>query len=404
MAMKNAVPPLIRWQDRIVMGDRVIEIPIDGDVVTEDKIRHIKTWLKESIDPYATVYVTMYHGTAATHPIFEQGILPTTKSNRKNSTSEMGYVYLATTPTRAKMFGDLRNESGSVVYEVLVPLKKLLADKNILKSQYLPNNAVGKTLADSICLGGARVKDKIEPWQIKEYIPQNTNFRKVKLTMRKNVKMQDILSDFKERVEYLDYTTDSEKPNYDYEGYEGRLMGVYLNNTLLLIVEESGVFIPNDALVTQENHIEKLKSELKNLLEFYSQTEPLKLKNTTIQDKRIVCEFNDVLLIGKMYLHGDVKYATYEYNADHSEVNGEQYFDTDLDAAKQNFAIRSGLISEKKLFSKEETTVIYQSLVQRVLSNKDISSIEEQELKKLTEKLEVDTLPQEDIQEHEFER
>jgi len=51
---------------------------------------------------------------------------------RRSYQSSSGYVYLANTPSRAKTFGDLGNGGASIVYEVVAPIRHLLADKDQL--------------------------------------------------------------------------------------------------------------------------------------------------------------------------------------------------------------------------------------------------------------------------------
>ena len=71
----------------------------------------------------------MYHATGKDVPVLEQGLLAGHRNRRNYLLSESGYVYLSPNPNYAKGFGDKAFPSGCVIYEVIVPLKKLLPDK-----------------------------------------------------------------------------------------------------------------------------------------------------------------------------------------------------------------------------------------------------------------------------------
>lgn len=167
--MINTLPKsLIETATKILVESiNIIQIPHGLSVPETNK------FVKHNSDIYVQKHVKLYHGTHPDHQILQQGLLPTSSSRRLSLQSASGYVYLATTPEMAKQFGDIGNGiNNSKVYEVTVPIHKLLPDKDQLKNKrmYSPDDSIGNTIGDSIVHGKTvRVKGKIDPWQIQEY-------------------------------------------------------------------------------------------------------------------------------------------------------------------------------------------------------------------------------------------
>ena len=154
------------WSDRT--HDKVVDNPFIEGTPSKEKVNVIKEFIDKNKDKYNPTYIKFYHGTDPSIDIEKEGLLPTTKSRRRSFQSTSGYVYLANTPERAKVFGEMGNQGKSVVYEVIVPGHGLLADKDQLNNQRAAGVNVGNSVAESIVYGGGvRIKGKIEPWQIK---------------------------------------------------------------------------------------------------------------------------------------------------------------------------------------------------------------------------------------------
>ena|GEM_PF-5232279 len=157
----------INWKDRT--DGKTASIPIHHDLTMVENVKVIADWLKDYNQKYDIRYVVMYHAAKKGSPVLEQGLL-TGNNKRKNfGMSESGYVYLATTPQMAQMFGDIAHNSNYTIYEVIVPVGKLLPDKGRLRHT-TPDGVKGSSLAHSlIYAGSAKVKGSIESWQIKQY-------------------------------------------------------------------------------------------------------------------------------------------------------------------------------------------------------------------------------------------
>jgi RNA polymerase sigma factor (sigma-70 family) len=133
---------------------------------SQESISRLKNWLKENPE----AIVRMYHGTAAKHPIKEQGILPTSANRRNSLQSRSGFVSLSIYPGMAKTFAEMAYPQQDVtVYPVEVPVRMLVADVDQLKNKRMWSGYTGgNSLAESIAIGhGAQVKGSIPLWAIK---------------------------------------------------------------------------------------------------------------------------------------------------------------------------------------------------------------------------------------------
>ena len=155
----------IDWKDRTT--GRTEKIPTYNDLTMSESVKMIADWLRTYNQKYDIRYVIMYHAAKKNAPVLEQGLIAGSSRRKNFGMSENGYVYLATTPTMAKMFGDMAHNGNFTIYEVIVPVGKLLSDKGRLQYSK-PENISGSSLAHSlVCAGSARVKGSIEKWQIK---------------------------------------------------------------------------------------------------------------------------------------------------------------------------------------------------------------------------------------------
>jgi len=75
-------------------------------------------------------------------------------------------------------------------------------------------------------------------------------------------------------------------------------------------------------------------------------------------DYRILADFGGTVLAGTPSKHG-VQFVTWNWDYDRTGVVHGHYFMENYDAAKQDFATRSGLIQTEQLFSPEQLTEIY---------------------------------------------
>ncbi|MEJ8837644.1 GNAT family N-acetyltransferase [Ramlibacter sp. AN1133] len=134
-------------------------------------IAEFARWLRERPD----CFVRLYHGTAAKHPVQEQGLLPTSMRRRNSYQSANGYVCASVYPSHAHQFGVMSalNSGGDVsgyrvaVYPVTVTLRRLCADLDQLRNRRMGGVDCGNSLAESLIFGhGARMRGRVEPYAL----------------------------------------------------------------------------------------------------------------------------------------------------------------------------------------------------------------------------------------------
>ena len=82
-------------------------------------------------------------------------------------------------------------------------------------------------------------------------------------------------------------------------------------------------------------------------------------------DYRILADFGGTVLAGTPSKYG-VQFVTWDWDYDRTGVVHGHYFMENYDAAKQDFATRSGLIQKEQLFSPEQLTEIYRGCTDSV--------------------------------------
>ena len=75
-------------------------------------------------------------------------------------------------------------------------------------------------------------------------------------------------------------------------------------------------------------------------------------------DYRILADFGGTVLAGSPSKHG-VQFVTWDWDYDRTGLSHGHYFMENYAGAKQDFAIRSGLIQKERLFTPEQMTEIY---------------------------------------------
>ena len=75
---------------------------------------------------------------------------------------------------------------------------------------------------------------------------------------------------------------------------------------------------------------------------------------------KLLAEYKDTVLCGCQYGNGlGVQFVTWSYTYDRKGVTLGHYFGNEYQAAKQDFAVRSGLVQEQRLFSDQQLSEIY---------------------------------------------
>ena len=92
----------------------------------------------------------------------------------------------------------------------------------------------------------------------------------------------------------------------------------------------------------------------------YEKGAPLKIDNLSKYHK--LCEFGNYIIAAKIMSNCSMEFVTWQQDAERTRVDIGHYF-TDYEHAKQDFAVRTGLIDRYKMFDETELKLIRQGLV-----------------------------------------
>ena len=123
------------------------------------------------------------------------------------------------------------------------------------------------------------------------------------------------------------------------------------------------------------------------------------LKAVGLQDTfKVLADFGDAVLAGRSCKTG-AKFVTWEWDFDRQSVHAGHYFMENYEAAKQDFAARTGLVNEQRLFSDEQLAVIRNACAFALEDDATLSYAEEKQLRSVQEQIEL-LLPQQERNQH----
>ena len=113
---------------------------------------------------------------------------------------------------------------------------------------------------------------------------------------------------------------------------------------------------------------------------------------------KVLADFGDAVLAGRSCKTG-AKFVTWEWDFDRQGVHAGHYFMENYEAAKQDFAVRAGLIESQRLFSDEQLAVIRNACEFALEDEATHSYAEEKQLQSVKEQIEL-LLPQQERNQH----
>ena len=119
------------------------------------------------------------------------------------------------------------------------------------------------------------------------------------------------------------------------------------------------------------------------------------LKAIGLEDTyKVLADFGDAVLAGRSCKTG-AKFVTWEWDFDRQGVHAGHYFMENYEAAKQDFAVRAGLVERQRLFSDEQLAVIRNACEFALEADTTLSYAEEKQLQSVQEQIEL-LLPQQE--------
>ena len=119
------------------------------------------------------------------------------------------------------------------------------------------------------------------------------------------------------------------------------------------------------------------------------------LKAIGLEDTfKVLADFGDAVLAGQLGKKG-ARFVTWEWDFDRRSVHAGHYFMENYEAAKQDFAVRAGLVESQRLFSDEQLAVIRNACEFALEDDATLSYAEEKQLQSVQEQIEL-LLPQQE--------
>ena len=123
------------------------------------------------------------------------------------------------------------------------------------------------------------------------------------------------------------------------------------------------------------------------------------LKAVGLEDTyKVLADFGDAVLAGQLGKKG-ARFVTWEWDFDRQGVHAGHYFMENYEAAKQDFAVRAGLVESQRLFSDEQLAVIRNACAFALEDDATLSYAEEKQLQSVQEQIER-LLPQQEQEQH----
>ena len=148
---------------------------------------------------------------------------------------------------------------------------------------------------------------------------------------------------------------------------EDKRLEISLHGRPVLSVTPAGdVFLlpagsKNEAASELHHQVAAAADEVYSYVEVVQNT-PLLRASGLHEEFHLLADFGGAVLAGQERENGQgYQFVTWVWDYDHTGVSHGHYYGDDFQGAKQDFAVRSGLISRAQLFAPEELTELYRA-------------------------------------------
>ena len=150
---------------------------------------------------------------------------------------------------------------------------------------------------------------------------------------------------------------------YDTSIPDNGLLPVSADGLPLCRITETGSVRYRDAdigSVEREDALQEVTQTAETVAEYMKlmNAAPLLTAQGLDEEYRLLADFNGVVLAGHPSRLG-VQFVTWDWDYERTGVSQGHYMSNHYEAAKKDFAVRSGLVREQQLFSPEHLTEIY---------------------------------------------
>ena len=128
-----------------------------------------------------------------------------------------------------------------------------------------------------------------------------------------------------------------------------------------------------------------LACTVREYMTLLEQAPPLQAQSLT-DDYRLLADFNGAVLAAHPTRLG-VQFVTWDWSFDHTGLNQGTYFQENYVGAKQDFAIRAGLISKQQIFNQEQLVEIYRCCSDTLDAGFDLTAEQEKCIRGVQEQI-----------------
>lgn len=159
---------------------------------------------------------------------------------------------------------------------------------------------------------------------------------------------------------------------------------------LCRITEGGGVRYWQEDVATAEREracerVTDLACTVREYMTLLEQAPPLQAQSLT-GDYRLLADFNGTVLAAHPTRLG-VHFVTWDWSCDRTGLNQGHYFQDNYTGAKQDFAIRAGLVSKQLIFNEAQLTEIYRCCTDTLDAGVDLTVDQEQCIKSVQEQI-----------------
>ena len=178
---------------------------------------------------------------------------------------------------------------------------------------------------------------------------------------------------------------------------EDGLIRVKWNRQPLCSVDRDGIVRFRPADITgpevdrQLRTVTQTAAQVKEYMQIFDRAPALKVVGLD-DTYKVLADFGDAVLAGQFGKTG-ARFVTWEWDFDRQGVHAGHYFMENYEAAKQDFAVRAGLVERQRLFSDEQLAVIRNACAFALEDDATLSYAEEKQLQSVQEQIEL-LLPQ----------
>ena len=178
------------------------------------------------------------------------------------------------------------------------------------------------------------------------------------------------------------------------EEQENGLLAVKSEDALLCYVHGDGS-VGYNSKVSSDEALSSLKDKVSDQAETVAEymrlmeKAPVLVANGLEDRYMLLADFNGTVLAGMNSRFG-VQFATWDWDLDGAGVHWGHYHGNSYAAAKEDFATRSGLIPEQKLFKNEQLIEIYRCCADTLDAGFDLTYEQEECIRSVQEKIEIE--------------